>query len=176
MGQSLSPQQLPPVPDAPGAHLVTTSTETRDETFERFGWRCAMCGLNLRRFHGEVDHWVPRSKWHTIEHAAGIHSMDHPTNLVAMCVECNQAKRDCMPYDILRLVDGRIASQSDLGITDRLRPGGIIDRKIAKRPRRDLMRGRPWHDEDPHDDCCAFVDAELLDSLRCIVDKIEASR
>lgn len=59
---------------------------SREQIFERDGWRCFECGSEERL---TLDHWVPKSKG----------GSGGPDNLLTMCQRCNERKGSEMPTE-----------------------------------------------------------------------------
>lgn len=77
----------------------------RARIFERDGWRCVECGLDLKKHprKATIDHRIPKSR-------GGTNADD---NLQAMCFDCNQDKRDLMPDEHREMRNSRPRSTRD---------------------------------------------------------------
>jgi hypothetical protein len=65
-----------------GGWLPTRRPLPRRDVFERDGWRCSYCDVEITMTTGHADHVVPRSRG----------GSDDPSNLVAACARCNLSK------------------------------------------------------------------------------------
>lgn len=96
---------------------ITFSDEMRDEIYNRYNGRCAICGNCVKREKMTIDHKIPLSK-------GGSH---HFSNLQLCCLRCNRAKQDMTMDNFLRRVC-EICAHNQAQIRALARRGGRIMR------------------------------------------------
>jgi 5-methylcytosine-specific restriction endonuclease McrA len=72
---------------------ATENRLSRDDIFERDGYKCAYCELDLRdsRTQSTLDHILPKCVFDSKPEA------NHDENLVTCCLKCNRLKKDWFP-------------------------------------------------------------------------------
>jgi 5-methylcytosine-specific restriction endonuclease McrA len=60
------------------------SKKTRDQVFERDGYKCASCGIEISLGMGDLHHVIPKNKG----------GSNDPSNLITLCRNCNYSIAD----------------------------------------------------------------------------------